>query len=210
MSETCECGLTFATSAPGEPRTHCPNCGRRLPRNEFSNRSLRRNEPEEEFAQYANDAALTTNPWSIRGVAKAFFTGLLFAFGWLFVVIGGLTLLFGIPAFIATSDVRFLSRSFFSLILGVLLLQARARLRKPRVPSLLDAPIATDEEPDPVELTEAGINLAFDEAVALEQRGDWPKAICLYEELARRLAGQPSAEYALNCANRLHERASAR
>lgn len=213
MSGTCECGLTFATDAADSRGTHCPNCGRRLPRAESSNRSLKHNDAEEEFAQYANDDALTTTSWSIRGIVKDVFGGLLLALGWFFISIGGVILLFGIPAFFVTFDVRFLTRSLFSLIVGILLLKARARLHKPRVPSLLDAPIPTDEESEPVELpvelTEAEIELAFDEAVALEQRGEWPRAISLYEELARRLTGEANAEYALNCANRLRERVDA-
>lgn len=198
----CDCGLTFASIPRDDPRITCPNCGRRLPQSGPSGATPAHNDFRDEFAQYASDADPTTDSWSFSNIVKACFGLLLFALGAFFFLSGGLILLAGILAF----NPGAVGQATVPLVLGVLLLRGRARLRKKRVRSLLERSVPTDEGTDSVELTEAEINLAFDEAIALERRGDWQEAISLYEELAKRLAGLPNAEYALNCANRLRER----
>ena len=45
----------------------------------------------------------------------------------------------------------------------------------------------------------------FDQALKLERRGDREAAIEIYDRLAKELAGQENAEYAVNSANRLRE-----
>jgi hypothetical protein len=46
----------------------------------------------------------------------------------------------------------------------------------------------------------------FSQASNLDQRGDWSKAIALYEQIAEESQGQRHTEYARNCAQQIREK----
>ena len=46
----------------------------------------------------------------------------------------------------------------------------------------------------------------FVQASRLDQRGDWPEAIALYEQLAEESQDRQDAEYARNCARQIREK----
>ncbi|MEX1015470.1 MAG: hypothetical protein WDZ31_01895 [Phycisphaeraceae bacterium] len=55
------------------------------------------------------------------------------------------------------------------------------------------------------EATPEDFSVATAEAARLESHGDWQEALVAYDRLAR-LPGNPNAEYAANCADRLRHR----
>ena len=54
--------------------------------------------------------------------------------------------------------------------------------------------------------TAADEELALNEAVRLETRGEWDQAVAIYERLADRYAGRPTGTYAAESPGRLRER----
>ena len=54
--------------------------------------------------------------------------------------------------------------------------------------------------------TAADEELALNEAVRLETRGEWDQAVSVYERLAERYAGRPTGTYAAESIRRIRER----
>lgn len=136
--------------------------------------------------------------------------GLILLFlGGFFVSVGVLGVVAGVGVFVLRSDFSAMAAAMGPITIGMIVLRASRRLRNPAARS--DSDDSTDEnttlaQMSPGEASEEQIDRAFDEALALEQRGEWAQAISLYETLAAHLEGQPNAEYARNCADRLRDR----